>query len=121
MAGNPLVDVFRIKDLRQRLIFTFAVLIVFRIGATIPIPGINVNALQLYYLTAQRYARVRKTAQIVKHLAGALVFHHLHAQFGICGMHRDIYGRNSHFYEPVHFSFLHIGKSHVVAVEKAHS
>ena len=56
MAGNPLVDVFRIRDLRQRLIFTFAVLIVFRIGATIPIPGINVNALQLYYLTAQSSA-----------------------------------------------------------------
>ncbi len=53
MAGNPLVDIFRIKDLRQRLIFTFVVLMVFRIGATIPIPGINVNALKLYYLTAQ--------------------------------------------------------------------
>ena len=53
MAGNALVDIFRIKDLRQRLIFTFAVLMVFRIGATIPIPGINVNALKLYYLTAQ--------------------------------------------------------------------
>ena len=49
MAGNPLVDVFRIKDLRERIIFTIIVLVVFRIGATIPIPGINVNALKLYF------------------------------------------------------------------------
>ncbi len=51
MASNALVDIFRIRDLRDRIIFTFLMLVVFRLGATIPIPGINVNALRLYFQT----------------------------------------------------------------------
>lgn len=53
MAGNPLVDVFRIKELRDRIIFTIMVLIVFRIGTILPIPGININALKLYFSSQQ--------------------------------------------------------------------
>ena len=51
MASNAIVDIFRIRDLRERIIFTFLMLVVFRLGATIPIPGINVNALRLYFQT----------------------------------------------------------------------
>ncbi|TVQ40961.1 MAG: preprotein translocase subunit SecY [Spirochaetaceae bacterium] len=51
MATNAIVDIFRIRDLRERIIFTFLMLVVFRLGATIPIPGINVNALRLYFQT----------------------------------------------------------------------
>ncbi len=53
MAGNPLLDVFRIKDLRERIFFTVIVLIVFRIGTILPIPGININALKLYFSSQQ--------------------------------------------------------------------
>jgi preprotein translocase subunit SecY len=53
MASNPLVDIFRVKDLRDRILFTVGILIVFRLGATIPIPGINVNALKLYFLSQE--------------------------------------------------------------------
>ncbi|MFP4362610.1 MAG: preprotein translocase subunit SecY [Spirochaetia bacterium] len=53
MASNPLIDVFRIKDLRERILFTAFMLIVFRLGATIPIPGINVNALKLYFMSQE--------------------------------------------------------------------
>lgn len=53
MAGNPLIDVFRIKDLRERIYFTTVVLIVFRIGTILPIPGININALKLYFSSQQ--------------------------------------------------------------------
>jgi len=53
MAGNPLIDVFRIKDLRDRIIFTVVILIVFRIGTILPIPGININALKLYFSSQQ--------------------------------------------------------------------
>jgi preprotein translocase subunit SecY len=49
MASNVIVDIFRIRDLRERIIFTFLMLVIFRLGATIPIPGINVNALRLYF------------------------------------------------------------------------
>lgn len=53
MANNALIDVFRVKDLRQRIFFTIGMLVVFRLGATIPIPGINLNALKLYFMSQQ--------------------------------------------------------------------
>lgn len=53
MASNPIADIFRIRDLRDRVIFTLAMLAIFRLGATIPIPGINLNALQLYFTSQQ--------------------------------------------------------------------
>jgi len=34
-------NMFRIQDLRNRVLFTLALLAVYRIGAYIPIPGIN--------------------------------------------------------------------------------
>lgn len=49
MARNAFLDIFRIKDLRQRIFFTVMILIIFRLGAALPIPGINVNALKLYF------------------------------------------------------------------------
>jgi preprotein translocase subunit SecY len=50
MAGNALLNIFRIKDLRQRILFTLGLLVVYRLGSQIPIPGININALKIYYL-----------------------------------------------------------------------
>ena len=50
---NPLLDIFRVKDLRQRVLFTLGMLVVFRIGVNIPIPGININALKLYFMSQQ--------------------------------------------------------------------
>lgn len=48
MASNPLVEIFRVKDLRDRILFTVLVLFIFRLGANLPIPGINITALKLY-------------------------------------------------------------------------
>ena len=53
MATNPLVGIFRVKELRERVIFTMLMLVVFRLGAVLPIPGININALQAYFLSQQ--------------------------------------------------------------------
>src|SRR5713226_9294202 len=39
-------NLFRIEDLRKRLLFTLALLAVYRIGAYIPTPGINTQLLQ---------------------------------------------------------------------------
>ena len=47
--ANPFVGIVRIKELRERILFTSAMLIVFRIGAHIPIPGINVRVLTNYF------------------------------------------------------------------------
>ena len=51
--SNVIVNIFKISDLRKRIIFTLAVLVVYRIGAHIPIPGINVDALKQYFMQAQ--------------------------------------------------------------------
>jgi preprotein translocase subunit SecY len=53
MATNPLVDIFRVKDLRDRIIFTIFMLLIFRLGANIPIPGVNLNALKIYMASQQ--------------------------------------------------------------------
>ncbi|HUX22658.1 MAG TPA: preprotein translocase subunit SecY, partial [Spirochaetia bacterium] len=53
MASNPFLDILRIKDLRDRILFTVGVLVIFRLGAILPIPGININALKLYFMSQQ--------------------------------------------------------------------
>ncbi len=51
--SSAVVNIFRIPDLRKRVLFTLFMLIVYRIGAHIPIPGINVDALKNYFVEAQ--------------------------------------------------------------------
>jgi preprotein translocase subunit SecY len=51
--ANPLVGIFRVKELRERVIFTAFMLIVFRIGAVLPIPGINVRELSTWLYSQQ--------------------------------------------------------------------
>lgn len=43
--------IFTIKELRQRVLFTFFCLLIFRLGAVIPLPGINFGALNEYFQT----------------------------------------------------------------------
>jgi preprotein translocase subunit SecY len=42
---NPLTNLFAVKDLRNRILFTFGLLAVYRIGNHIPTPGVNQAAL----------------------------------------------------------------------------
>jgi preprotein translocase subunit SecY len=51
--ANPLVGIFRVKELRERILFTLVMLVVFRLGAVLPIPGINVRELNAYFLSEQ--------------------------------------------------------------------
>jgi len=51
--SNKLVNILKIKELRERLFYTIGILIVFRIGAQIPVPGINFAALKLFLQTQQ--------------------------------------------------------------------
>jgi preprotein translocase subunit SecY len=51
--ANPLFGIFRVKELRERIVFTLGILIVFRLGAVLPIPGINVQVLNAYFLSQQ--------------------------------------------------------------------
>jgi preprotein translocase subunit SecY len=51
--SNTVINIFRIPDLRKRILFTLFILIVYRVGAHIPIPGIDVEALSSYFAQAQ--------------------------------------------------------------------
>ena len=41
-------SLFKIPDLRKRIIFVLLMCIVYRVGGMIPVPGINANALMSY-------------------------------------------------------------------------
>jgi preprotein translocase subunit SecY len=43
------LNIFRIPDLRKRVLFTFAILAVYRLGSHIPTPGVNVHQLDLLF------------------------------------------------------------------------
>ncbi len=38
---EPLINCFRIPELRKKILFTFGMLVVFRIGAFVPVPGVD--------------------------------------------------------------------------------
>jgi len=43
------INIFKIPDLRKRVLFTLWILVVYRIGAHIPVPGIDPTALEEYF------------------------------------------------------------------------
>ncbi|MDR2471763.1 MAG: preprotein translocase subunit SecY [Treponema sp.] len=51
--ANPLVGIFRVKELRERICYTVLLLLIFRLGAVLPIPGINVGVLNAYFRSQQ--------------------------------------------------------------------
>ncbi|MEE9603486.1 MAG: preprotein translocase subunit SecY, partial [Thermoguttaceae bacterium] len=46
---EPIKNIFSIPDLRKRVIFTFLMLAVYRIGGHIPIPGVNFHGLEAFF------------------------------------------------------------------------
>lgn len=71
MAGNILVDIFKIKELRQRILFTLGVLVIYRLGSVIPIPGININALKQYFMNQQSTSAIGLTEYLDFFAGGA--------------------------------------------------
>jgi len=49
MASNPVVNMFRVSELRSRLFFTLFILAIFRLGSVLTVPGIDPNALLSYF------------------------------------------------------------------------
>ena len=49
--ANTLVEMFRMKDIRKKILFTFGILAVTRVGATLPIPGVNPGVVLSYFET----------------------------------------------------------------------
>src|ERR1700740_3159459 len=50
---EKLANIFRIPDLRKRILFTLAVVVVFRLGGHIPTPGINADKLSQFFAQNQ--------------------------------------------------------------------
>src|SRR5271163_1878507 len=46
---EKIANIFRIPDLRKRVLFTMAMLAVYRLGAHIPTPGVNASALENFF------------------------------------------------------------------------
>ncbi|MDR1930526.1 MAG: preprotein translocase subunit SecY [Treponema sp.] len=47
--ANPFTGILRVKELRERILFTVILLLIFRLGAIIPVPGINIQALTNFF------------------------------------------------------------------------
>jgi preprotein translocase subunit SecY len=51
MANNPIVNMFKVRELRVKMLFTLLILAVFRLGSVLTIPGINATLLLQYFDT----------------------------------------------------------------------
>lgn len=49
MWKDKIIAVFKFKDLRKRIIFVLVMLVIFRIGASIPIPGVDAQRLSSFF------------------------------------------------------------------------
>ena len=70
MASNAIVNMFKVKELRNRLLFTLLVLAVFRLGSVLTIPGIDANVLLAYF---DELAKQNKNA-FASYMVHSLIF-----------------------------------------------
>ena len=52
---DKIIQIFKIKDLRVKILFVLMILVVFRIAANIPIPGIDVERLKQFFSNNQLF------------------------------------------------------------------
>src|ERR1700733_3288085 len=51
--NNPVADIFKVPELKRRILFTLAIIGAYRVGATIPVPGVNADALRGFFAQQQ--------------------------------------------------------------------
>ncbi len=51
---DQLQSIVKIPELKRKILFTFLILVVYRIGGHVPVPGVNANALVEYFQQAQQ-------------------------------------------------------------------
>ena len=51
--ANTLGNIFKIKELRNRILYSLGILILYRLGAQIPVPGIDFSALKMFLESQQ--------------------------------------------------------------------
>lgn len=50
---QPIIQAFKVKDLRKKILFTIATFVIFRFAAHIPLPGVDVEALKKLFAGSQ--------------------------------------------------------------------
>src|SRR5690242_11695745 len=50
---NPVADILKVPELKKRILFTLGIIAAYRIGASIPIPGVNAEALRVLFAAQQ--------------------------------------------------------------------
>ena len=43
---NTFINAFKVKDIRKKILYTLLLIVVYRLGSAIPIPGVNIAAWQ---------------------------------------------------------------------------
>jgi preprotein translocase subunit SecY len=51
---NPIGDILRVPELKKRILFTLGIIAAYRVGATIPVPGVNAEALKAFFAYQQQ-------------------------------------------------------------------
>jgi preprotein translocase subunit SecY len=52
-TSNPVLDIFKVPELKRRILYTLGILAVYRVGANIPVPGVNAGALFQFFAAQQ--------------------------------------------------------------------
>ena len=55
---SRLANVFRVPDLRNKVIFTLAIIALYQIGANVPVPGVNTKGQRVLLRTIEYLAEV---------------------------------------------------------------
>src|SRR5437667_5147951 len=50
---NPFADILKVPELKRRILFALAIIAAYRVGATIPVPGVNADALRGFFAAQQ--------------------------------------------------------------------
>lgn len=50
---NKIIQIFKIKDLRKSIFFVLGLLVVFRVAAHVPLPGVDIEALRQFFNSSQ--------------------------------------------------------------------
>src|SRR5882724_148674 len=73
---QTLLNVFKVEELRNKVLFTLGMLIVFRVGHWIPVPGVNQEQLtKLFNNPGQTSSAFGKLAQFVSIFSGGNLSH----------------------------------------------
>src|SRR5258708_12341642 len=51
--NNPFGEILKVPELKRRIFFSLAIIAAYRVGATIPVPGVNADALRGFFAQQQ--------------------------------------------------------------------